>query len=129
MAEDGPGRRHQQGWPTAAAAGRGRRNPARLYRARPLRGPLGDDLPGAVGLVAGDAVAGLQPAADGDLVLELAAVAPAPVGAVADRRHAAVDAAVLPFDTFADGHRHGALLRPGVEIGRASCRERVCQSG
>src|SRR3546814_13242808 len=88
--------------------------PARLYRARLLRGPLGDDLPGAVGLAAGDAVAGLELVADGDLVLEFAAVAPAPVGAVADRRHAAVDAAGLPFDAF--------------EIGRASCRERVCQS-
>src|SRR3546814_1398802 len=49
--------------------------PARLYRARLLRGPLGDDLPGAVGLAAGDAVAGLELVADGDLVLEFAAVA------------------------------------------------------
>src|SRR3546814_998683 len=43
-------------------------------------------------------------------------LAPAPVGAIADRRHAAIDAAVLPFDALADGHRHGALLRPGVAL-------------
>src|SRR3546814_4089051 len=98
------------------AAGEARETAARLYRARLRRGPLGDDLPGAVGLAAGDAVGGLELVADGDLVLEFAAVAPAPVGAVADRRHAAVDAAGLPFDAFADGHRHGALLRPGVAL-------------
>src|SRR3546814_9419526 len=127
-----------------------------------------DLLPGAVRLAAGDAVAGLQAAPHGDLVLELAAVAPAPVGAVADRRYAPVDAAVPPLDALADRHRHGALLRPDIalllafvqpvdelqredgierhvvvaalpivamarlwivveEIGRASCRERVCQ--
>src|SRR3546814_20953871 len=77
---------------------------------------LGNDLPGAVRLAAGDAVAGLQAAPHGDLVLELAAVAPAPVGAVADRRYAPVYAAVPPLAALAARHSHRALLLPAIAL-------------